>query len=122
MRISVGIAITPEASAKEVHGGTAIDPDGVVRLDRKLANTPSDLATSIGEFAAATASLLLLSVMAALLRAGRDDVGHRQPARTAPPRANLRNLPQTARQPCWPGRMASSSDVAEASLTLLRAA
>ena len=36
MRISVGIDI-----AKEVHWITAIDADGVVRIDRKLDNTPA---------------------------------------------------------------------------------
>lgn len=39
MRISVGIDI-----AKEVHWVTAIDADGVVRIDRKLANTPPEIA------------------------------------------------------------------------------
>ena len=40
MRISVGIDI-----AKEVHWVTAIDADGVVRIDRKLLNTPTDIAS-----------------------------------------------------------------------------
>jgi transposase len=39
MRISVGIDI-----AKEVHWVTAIDADGVIRIDRKLLNTPTDIA------------------------------------------------------------------------------
>ena len=47
MRISVGIDI-----AKEVHWVTAIDPDGVVRIDRKLLNTPADIAALIDELAA----------------------------------------------------------------------
>jgi transposase len=44
MRISVGIDI-----AKEVHWVTAIDDDGVVRIDRKLANTPAEIAQLIAE-------------------------------------------------------------------------
>jgi hypothetical protein len=40
MRISVGIDI-----AKEVHWITAIDPYGVVQIDRKLLNTPTDIAS-----------------------------------------------------------------------------
>jgi transposase len=40
MRISVGIDI-----AKEIHWVTAIDADGVVRIDRKLLNTPTDIAS-----------------------------------------------------------------------------
>ncbi len=47
MRISVGIDI-----AKEVHWVTAIDADGVVRIDRKLANTPAEIAQLIAELAA----------------------------------------------------------------------
>ena len=47
MRISVGIDI-----AKEVHWVTAIDPDGVALLDRKLLNTPTDLAGLVEELAA----------------------------------------------------------------------
>ncbi len=39
MRISVGIDI-----AKEIHWVTAIDADGIVRIDRTLLNTPSDIA------------------------------------------------------------------------------
>lgn len=46
MRISVGIDI-----AKEVHWATAIDPDGVVRIDRKLLNAPTDIAALIDELA-----------------------------------------------------------------------
>ena len=38
-RISVGIDI-----AKEIHWITAIDADGVVLIDRKLLNTPTDIA------------------------------------------------------------------------------
>ena len=44
MRISVGIDI-----AKEVHGVTAIDADGVVRIDRKLDNTPAAIGALIAE-------------------------------------------------------------------------
>ena len=47
MRISVGIDI-----AKEIHWVTALDADGVVRIDRKLLNTPSDIATLADELAA----------------------------------------------------------------------
>lgn len=39
MRISVGIDI-----AKEIHWVTALDADGVVLLDRKLLNTPTEIA------------------------------------------------------------------------------
>ena len=46
MRISVGIDI-----AKEVHWITAIDADGVVRIDRKLLNTPGDIAQLVEELA-----------------------------------------------------------------------
>lgn len=46
MRISVGIDI-----AKEVHWVTAIDADGIVRIDRKLLNAPSDLAALADELA-----------------------------------------------------------------------
>jgi transposase len=46
MRSSVGIDI-----AKEVHWVTAIDADGVVRIDRKLANTPTEIAQLIAELA-----------------------------------------------------------------------
>lgn len=44
MRISVGIDI-----AKEVHWVTAVDHDGVVLIDRKLANTPAAIASLIDE-------------------------------------------------------------------------
>lgn len=44
MRISVGIDI-----AKEVHWITAIDADGVVRIDRKLDNTPAAIGALIAE-------------------------------------------------------------------------
>ena len=47
MRISVGIDI-----AKEVHWVTAIDAEGVVRLDRKLENTPAAIAALVDELAA----------------------------------------------------------------------
>jgi len=47
MRISVGIDI-----AKEIHWVTAIDADGIVRIDRKLLNTPSDIATLADELTA----------------------------------------------------------------------
>jgi transposase len=47
MRISVGIDI-----AKELHWVTAIDPDGVVRLDRKLLNAPADIARLAEELVA----------------------------------------------------------------------
>jgi len=47
MRISVGIDI-----AKEIHWVTAIDADGVVRLDRKLPNKPPDIAALAKELAA----------------------------------------------------------------------
>ena len=47
MRISVGIDI-----AKEIHWVTAIDADGVVQINRKLLNTPTEIATLAGELAA----------------------------------------------------------------------
>lgn len=47
MRISVGIDI-----AKEIHWATAIDADGIVRIDRKLLNTPSDIAALADELTA----------------------------------------------------------------------
>ena len=46
MRISVGIDI-----AKEIHWVTAIDADGVVRIDRKLLNTPTDVASLADQLA-----------------------------------------------------------------------
>ena len=46
MRINVGIDI-----AKEVHWITAIDPDAVVLIDRKLLNTPAAIAELIDELA-----------------------------------------------------------------------
>ena len=52
MRISVGIDI-----AKEVHWVVALDADSVVRIDRKLANTPAEiaqLAAELGELASST--------------------------------------------------------------------
>jgi transposase len=60
MRISVGLDI-----AKEVHWATAIDPDGVARIDRKLVNTPTDIAALIDELAA----------LGGQVRVGRDVVG-----------------------------------------------
>ena len=47
MRISVGIDI-----AKEIHWVTAIDADGAVQIDRKLPNTPADIATLSDELTA----------------------------------------------------------------------
>ena len=47
MRISVGIDI-----AKEIHWVTAIDADGVARIDRKLLNTPTEIAALAGELTA----------------------------------------------------------------------
>ena len=47
MRISVGIDI-----AKEMHWVTAIDADGAVQIDRKLPNTPADIATLSDELTA----------------------------------------------------------------------
>jgi len=46
MRISVGIDI-----AKEVHWVTAIDADGVVRIDRRLENAPSAIAALADDLA-----------------------------------------------------------------------
>jgi transposase len=46
MRISVGIDI-----AKEIHWVTAIDADGVVQIDRKLLNTPTDIASLADQLA-----------------------------------------------------------------------
>ena len=47
MQVSVGIDI-----AKEIHWVTAIDADGLVRIDRKLLNTPSDIAALADELTA----------------------------------------------------------------------
>jgi transposase len=47
MRISIGIDV-----AKDVHWVTAIDADGVVLIDRKLANTPAALAELVEELTA----------------------------------------------------------------------
>lgn len=47
MQISVGIDI-----AKEIHRATAIDADGIVRIDRKLLDTPSDIAALADELTA----------------------------------------------------------------------
>src|SRR5512143_1291867 len=46
MRISVGIDI-----AKEIHWVTPIDADGVVQIDRKLLNTPTDIASLADQLA-----------------------------------------------------------------------
>ena len=46
MRISGGIDI-----AKEIHWVTAIDADGVVQIDRKLLNTPTDIASLADQLA-----------------------------------------------------------------------
>jgi transposase len=46
-RISVGIDI-----AKEIHWVTAIDADGVMQIDRKLLNTPTDIASLADQLAA----------------------------------------------------------------------
>lgn len=46
MRINVGIDI-----AKEMHWVTAVDSDGVVLIDRKLANTPTEIAGLVQELA-----------------------------------------------------------------------
>jgi transposase len=60
MRISVGIDI-----AKEVHWVTAIDNDGVVRLDRRLENTPAAIAALTEE----------LTDLGGTVRVGFDVVG-----------------------------------------------
>jgi transposase len=60
MQISVGIDI-----AKEIHWVTAIDADGVVRIDRKLLNTPSDIAALADE----------LTALHAKVRIGLDVIG-----------------------------------------------
>ena len=60
MGISVGIDI-----AKEMHWVTAIDADGVVRIDRKLANTPGEIAQLITE----------LGELGRTVRIGLDAVG-----------------------------------------------
>jgi transposase len=60
MRISVGIDI-----AKEVHWVTAIDPDGVVQIDRKLPNTPAAIAELVGE----------LGALGGTVRVGLDVIG-----------------------------------------------
>jgi transposase len=60
MRISVGIDI-----AKEAHWVTAVDADGVVRIDRKLANTPAAIASVIDE----------LKQLGGTVRIGLDVVG-----------------------------------------------
>jgi transposase len=60
MRISVGIDI-----AKEAHWVTAVDADGVVRIDRKLANTPAAIAGLVDE----------LKQLGGTVRIGLDVVG-----------------------------------------------
>ncbi len=60
MRTSVGIDI-----AKEVHWVTAVSPDGVVLIDRKLLNTPTDLAGLVEQLAA----------LGGTIRVGLDVVG-----------------------------------------------
>lgn len=60
MRISVGIDI-----AKQIHWVTAISPDGEVLIDRKLLNTPSDLAALIEQ----------LTGLGSAVRVGLDVVG-----------------------------------------------
>ena len=60
MQISVGIDI-----AKEIHWATAIDADGTVRIDRKLLNTPSDIAALADE----------LTALHAKVRIGLDVIG-----------------------------------------------
>ena len=60
MPISVGIDI-----AKEAHWVTAVDADGLVRLDRKLPNTPTDIAALIEE----------LVSLGGAIRVGLDVVG-----------------------------------------------
>jgi len=59
-RISVGIDI-----AKEIHWITAIDADGVVLIDRKLANTPSDIAALADQ----------LTALGGAIRVGLDVMG-----------------------------------------------
>src|SRR5690349_12154448 len=61
MRISVGIDI-----AKEVHWVTALDAEGVVRLDRGLPNTPAAIAALVAE---------LLALGGGTTRVGLDVVG-----------------------------------------------
>jgi transposase len=60
MRINVGIDI-----AKEVHWVTAIDADGVVQIDRKLLNTPTDIASLADQ----------LGALGGTVRIGLDVVG-----------------------------------------------
>ncbi len=60
MRINVGIDI-----AKEIHWVTAIDADGVVRIDRKLLNTPADIANLFDE----------LTALPGAVRIGMDVIG-----------------------------------------------
>lgn len=60
MRINVGIDI-----AKEMHWVTALDSDGVVRIDRKLANTPAEIAGLVQE----------LTQLGGAVRVGLDVIG-----------------------------------------------
>ena len=60
MRINVGIDI-----AKEIHWVAAIDADGVVQIDRKLLNTPMDIAALADE----------LTALHATVRIGLDVIG-----------------------------------------------
>ncbi len=70
MRISVGIDI-----AKEIHWVTAIDADGIVRIDRKLLNAPSDIA-ALAEAMLAQAGFALVHVPGiAVNRARQGTVG-----------------------------------------------
>jgi len=64
MQISVGIDIAIDI-AKEIHWATAIDADGTVRIDRKLLNTPSDIAALADE----------LTALHAKVRIGLDVIG-----------------------------------------------
>ena len=54
MRIAVGIDI-----AKEVHWVTAIDEAGEVKLDRRVENTPADIATLIDDLKALKGTLTI---------------------------------------------------------------
>lgn len=60
MRISVGIDI-----AKEIHWVTALDADGVMQINRKLLNTPTDIAVLIDE----------LTTLHGTVRIGLDVIG-----------------------------------------------
>ena len=60
MRISVGIDV-----AKEIHWVTAVNPDGAVQINRKLLNTPTDIAALAGE----------LTTLGGTVRIGLDVIG-----------------------------------------------